>query len=154
TPSRRTTPNCATRARLARKSRCFSRSLDALRRAVTLFVHAWNRRQLHKQALRSRAMPATSWISCAHDVSHSPLTTVCEFSNNGASDCGRMVNYADCGRDVPAPQCPWFAMRPQSQDDNSQTLTPDQGFTSSLPPVVLPYRCPGRDLFRALQRRL
>jgi IS1 family transposase len=34
-------------ARLARRSRCFSRSLAALRRAVTLFVHAWNRRQLH-----------------------------------------------------------------------------------------------------------
>ena len=35
-------------ARLGRRSRCFSRSIDALRRAVTLFVHAWNRRQLHK----------------------------------------------------------------------------------------------------------
>ncbi len=37
-------------ARLARKSRCFSRSITALRRAVKLFVHAWNKRQLHKQA--------------------------------------------------------------------------------------------------------
>jgi len=37
-------------ARLGRRSRCFSRSLDALRRAVKLFVHAWNRRQLHKRA--------------------------------------------------------------------------------------------------------
>ena len=37
-------------ARLGRRSRCFSRSLDALRRAVTLFLHAWNRRQLHKRA--------------------------------------------------------------------------------------------------------
>lgn len=37
-------------ARLRRRSRCFSRSLDALRRAVKLFVHAWNRRQLHKRA--------------------------------------------------------------------------------------------------------
>ena len=37
-------------ARLRRRSRCFSRSLEALRRAVTLFVHAWNRRQLHKRA--------------------------------------------------------------------------------------------------------
>lgn len=36
-------------ARLARKSRCFSRSIDALRRALKLFVHAWNRRQLHKR---------------------------------------------------------------------------------------------------------
>ncbi len=37
-------------ARLRRKSRCFSRSIDALRRAVKLFVYAWNRRQLHKRA--------------------------------------------------------------------------------------------------------
>jgi hypothetical protein len=37
-------------ARLGRKSRCFSRSIDVLRRAVKLFVHAWNRRQLHKRA--------------------------------------------------------------------------------------------------------
>jgi IS1 family transposase len=37
-------------ARLARKSRCFTSALDALRRAVKLFVPAWNRRQLHKRA--------------------------------------------------------------------------------------------------------
>ncbi len=37
-------------ARLGRRSRCFSRSIVALRRAVKLFVHAWNRRQLHKRA--------------------------------------------------------------------------------------------------------
>ena len=37
-------------ARLGRRSRCFSRSIEALRRAVKLFVHAWNRRQLHKRA--------------------------------------------------------------------------------------------------------
>jgi IS1 family transposase len=36
-------------ARLARRSRCFSRSIAALRRAVKLFVYAWNRRQLYKQ---------------------------------------------------------------------------------------------------------
>lgn len=36
-------------ARLARRSRCFSRSIDALRRHVKLFVHAWNRRQLHRR---------------------------------------------------------------------------------------------------------
>ena len=36
-------------ARLGRRSRCFSRSLVALHRAVKLFVHAWNRRQLHKR---------------------------------------------------------------------------------------------------------
>ena len=36
-------------ARLGRKSRCFSRCLSALRRAITLFVYAWNRRQLYRQ---------------------------------------------------------------------------------------------------------
>jgi len=35
-------------ARLARRSRCFSRSLHALWRSVKLFVFAWNRRQLFK----------------------------------------------------------------------------------------------------------
>jgi insertion element IS1 protein InsB len=43
-------------ARLARRSRCFSRSLLALQRAVKLFVFAWNRRQLYKQ--RYPAYPA------------------------------------------------------------------------------------------------
>ncbi len=33
-------------ARLARASRCFSRSVEALCAALTLFVFAWNRRQL------------------------------------------------------------------------------------------------------------
>ena len=37
-------------ARLARRSRCFSRSLEALRLAVRLFVFAWNRRQLSNGA--------------------------------------------------------------------------------------------------------
>jgi insertion element IS1 protein InsB len=36
-------------ARLARKSRCFSRCIHALQRAVKLFVFAWNRRQLYRQ---------------------------------------------------------------------------------------------------------
>ena len=36
-------------ARLGRRSRCFSRSLAALRAALSLFVFAWNRRQLAKQ---------------------------------------------------------------------------------------------------------
>jgi IS1 family transposase len=36
-------------ARLARSSRCFSRSIHALRRALTLFVHAFNARQLYHQ---------------------------------------------------------------------------------------------------------
>ena len=34
-------------ARLARRSRCFSRCIHALRRAIKLFVFAWNRRQLY-----------------------------------------------------------------------------------------------------------
>ena len=36
-------------ARLARKSRCFSRCLYALQCALKLFVFSFNRRQLHKQ---------------------------------------------------------------------------------------------------------
>jgi insertion element IS1 protein InsB len=36
-------------ARLARKSRCFSRCIQALRRAVRLFVRCYNCRQLHKR---------------------------------------------------------------------------------------------------------
>ena len=36
-------------ARLARKSRCFSRCIQALRRAIKLFVYVWNRRQLHRR---------------------------------------------------------------------------------------------------------
>jgi len=39
-------------ARLARKSRCFSRCILALARAVNLFLFAWNRRQLFKRASR------------------------------------------------------------------------------------------------------
>ncbi len=36
-------------ARLGRKSRCFSRCLKALRRAIKLFVWAYNQRQLWQQ---------------------------------------------------------------------------------------------------------
>lgn len=36
-------------ARLGRKSRCFSRCIHALRRAVRLFVYLWNARQLYRQ---------------------------------------------------------------------------------------------------------
>ncbi len=36
-------------ARLARRSRCFSRCIHALRRAIRLFVYVWNRRQLYRQ---------------------------------------------------------------------------------------------------------
>jgi len=41
-------------ARLARKSRCFSRSLRAFWLAIKLFVFAWNSRQLYKQAFPHR----------------------------------------------------------------------------------------------------
>ena len=44
-------------ARLGRNARCFSRSIDALRRAVTLFVPAGNRCQLHKCQLHKRTFP-------------------------------------------------------------------------------------------------
>lgn len=37
-------------ARLARRSRCFSRSLEALRDALKIFIFAWNRRQLARRA--------------------------------------------------------------------------------------------------------
>jgi len=37
-------------ARLGRKSRCFSRCIQALWRSIKVFVFAWNRRQLHKRA--------------------------------------------------------------------------------------------------------
>ena len=36
-------------ARLARKSRCFSRCIKALHAAVRLFVYCWNRRQLYRR---------------------------------------------------------------------------------------------------------
>ena len=37
-------------ARLARRSRCFSRCIWALQRAVALFAYAWNKRQTFKRA--------------------------------------------------------------------------------------------------------
>src|ERR671938_463877 len=52
-------------ARLGRRSRCFSRSIDALRRAVKLFVHAWNRRQLHKRAFPRYASHVSDFV-CQH----------------------------------------------------------------------------------------
>ena len=36
-------------ARLVRRSRCFSRCLDALKMHVKIFIHAWNKRQLYRQ---------------------------------------------------------------------------------------------------------
>jgi len=49
-------------APLGRKSRCFSRSIDALRRAVKLFVYAWNRRQLHKRAYPAYACHVMDFV--------------------------------------------------------------------------------------------
>lgn len=37
-------------ARLGRRSRCFSRCIQALRRALFLFVHCYNKRQLWQKA--------------------------------------------------------------------------------------------------------
>lgn len=37
-------------ARLARRSRCFSRQFEALKKAIQLFVYCFNRRQLFRQA--------------------------------------------------------------------------------------------------------
>ena len=36
-------------ARFARRSRCFSRCLKAMQRALKLFVYLWNARQLYRQ---------------------------------------------------------------------------------------------------------
>lgn len=49
-------------ARLARASRCFSRSLQALHNAVKLFVYAWNRRQLAKRRFPSYPAHLLSFV--------------------------------------------------------------------------------------------
>ena len=51
-------------ARLARKSRCFSRCLLALQRAVQLFIFAWNRRQLHKHRFPCYTHHLIDFVSC------------------------------------------------------------------------------------------
>jgi IS1 family transposase len=53
-------------ARLGRKSRCFSRTIEALRRAVKLFVHAWNSRQLHKRAFPRYACHVMDFVGPPH----------------------------------------------------------------------------------------
>jgi IS1 family transposase len=50
-------------ARLAKRSRCFSRSLEALRRAITLFVDCWNRRQLFKRRYPAYNPPLTDFLA-------------------------------------------------------------------------------------------
>lgn len=50
-------------ARLAKKSRCFSRCMDALKRHLALFVQCWNRRQLFKQAYPAYNPPLRDSVS-------------------------------------------------------------------------------------------
>jgi len=50
-------------ARLARRSRCFSRCLYALECAVRLFVYCYNRRQLHKQQFPSYEAHVMDFVS-------------------------------------------------------------------------------------------
>ena len=53
-------------ARLARRSRCFSRCLKALRRAVKIFVYAWNQRQLYQQKYPHYATNLIQFLSPAN----------------------------------------------------------------------------------------
>jgi IS1 family transposase len=50
-------------ARLAHKSRCFSRCLYALECALRLFVFAFNNRQLHKQRFPNYAAHVMDFVS-------------------------------------------------------------------------------------------
>jgi len=50
-------------ARLAKKSRCFSRCMDALKRNLALFIQCWNRRQLHKHAYPAYNLPLPDFVS-------------------------------------------------------------------------------------------
>jgi IS1 family transposase len=49
-------------ARLGRRSRCFSRCIHALRRAVDLFVRCYNARQLKKRKYPRYPAPLTATI--------------------------------------------------------------------------------------------
>lgn len=51
-------------ARLARASRCFSRSIEALRTALRLFVFAHNRRQLHLRRYPAYPAHLLDFVSC------------------------------------------------------------------------------------------
>lgn len=50
-------------ARLARKSRCFSRYIEALKRNLALFIQCWNRRQLYKRAHPLYNPPLRDFVS-------------------------------------------------------------------------------------------
>lgn len=49
-------------ARLARKSRCFSRCPYALKCAIRLFVYCFNRRQLYKQQYPNYSAQAMDFV--------------------------------------------------------------------------------------------
>ncbi len=51
-------------ARLTRKSRCFSKCLGALRRAVELFVWCWNQRQLRRRQHPRYPAHLSDFVSC------------------------------------------------------------------------------------------
>ena len=50
-------------ARLAKKSRCFSRCIDALKRNIALFIQCWNRRQLFKLTYPLYNPPLRDFVS-------------------------------------------------------------------------------------------
>lgn len=51
-------------ARLTRKSRCFSKCIHALRRAVDLFVWCWNQRQLRRREYPRYPAHVIDYVSC------------------------------------------------------------------------------------------
>lgn len=51
-------------ARLTRRSRCFSKCIRALRRAVELFVWCWNQRQTQKQHYPRYPRNIIDFVSC------------------------------------------------------------------------------------------
>ncbi len=53
---------CHYLARLARRSRCFSRCLRALWTAIKLFVFAWNRRQMYKRRYPTYPAPIQDFV--------------------------------------------------------------------------------------------
>ena len=51
-------------ARLGRRSRCFSKRIEALRRAVELFVWCWNWRQTRKRQHPRHPVHLIDAVSC------------------------------------------------------------------------------------------
>jgi IS1 family transposase len=50
-------------ARLRRQTRCYSKCLQALRRAVAFFVRLWNAQQLHRRAQPYALQPLVNFVS-------------------------------------------------------------------------------------------